>query len=264
MPDAEFDDPRLARLTDPFDPDRTDLDAYVALAVGLGHDAGVRRVLDVGCGTGTLALRLVDRGFEVTGLDPAGASLDLARAKPGADRVRWLLGDATTLEAPGDGGAAVRADLATMTANVAQVFLTEAALDATLRALHAVLAPGGHLCFESRVPAARAWERWTPEHTTERRTVEGVPGVGTVTTWCELLEVDEPRVTFRWTNVLEDGDDAGLVLRSVSTLRFWTLPELEAALRRTGFDLVEVRDAPDRPGREHVVLARTAAQVSRP
>ena len=93
MPDAIFEDRRLAAVYDPLDPDRSDLDAYVAIA----DELGVRSVLDVGCGTGTFALLLADRGIDVVGVDPASASLDVARAKPGADRVRWLHGDATSL-----------------------------------------------------------------------------------------------------------------------------------------------------------------------
>jgi hypothetical protein len=44
MPDALFDDPRLARLYDPLDPDRSDLDVYAAMAA----EFGARSVLDVG------------------------------------------------------------------------------------------------------------------------------------------------------------------------------------------------------------------------
>ena len=73
-------------------------------------------VLDIGCGTGTLACRLAARGLTVTGVDPAQASLDVARSKPGADRVIWLLGDATTLPP-------MTVDVVTMTGNVAQVFV---------------------------------------------------------------------------------------------------------------------------------------------
>lgn len=113
MPDAIFAHPRLARIYDQLDPDRGDLDAYAATA----SESGARSVLDVGCGTGTFACLLAGRGLAVTGVDPASASLEVARAKPGAEAVRWLHGDATSLPP-------MRADLATMTGNVAQVFLT--------------------------------------------------------------------------------------------------------------------------------------------
>jgi ubiquinone/menaquinone biosynthesis C-methylase UbiE len=61
------------------------------------EEFGARTVLDVGCGTATFACLLVARGIEVVGVDPATASLEVARAKPGADRVRWIHGDATML-----------------------------------------------------------------------------------------------------------------------------------------------------------------------
>jgi SAM-dependent methyltransferase len=111
--DAIFEEPRLAEIYDPLDVDRSDLDAYVALA----REFSAGTVLDVGCGTGTLACLLAGRGLEVIAVDPAAASLDVARRKPGADRVRWLHGDATNLPA-------LQVDLATMTGNVAQVFMT--------------------------------------------------------------------------------------------------------------------------------------------
>ncbi len=76
--DEEFRHPRLAALYDALDPDRGDLQAYVDLVVELGAD----RVLDVGCGTGRLALMLAAGGYDVVGVDPAAASLAVARAKP--------------------------------------------------------------------------------------------------------------------------------------------------------------------------------------
>src|SRR5687768_13695678 len=103
MADDGFEIPRLAQLYDPLDPDRRDLDVYV----GIAEELGARSVLDVGCGTGTFALMLAARGIEVVGVDPARASLDVARAKPGAGGVRWLEGDATTLPP-------LQVDLATM------------------------------------------------------------------------------------------------------------------------------------------------------
>ena len=91
MADAIFEDPRLAAMYDALDPDRSDLEVYAAIA----DELEAMRVLDVGCGTGTFALLLAERGLEVIGVDPAGESLAVARAKPGAERVRWIHGDAT-------------------------------------------------------------------------------------------------------------------------------------------------------------------------
>ncbi|MEU0059375.1 class I SAM-dependent methyltransferase, partial [Streptomyces sp. NPDC006334] len=153
MVDDCFGHPRLAAIYDPLDPDRGDLDAYLRIA----EDFGARRVLDIGCGTGVFALLLADRGIEVVGVDPARASVDVARAKPGGERVRWICGDATELPP-------LRVDLATMTANVAQAIVDPHVWRGTLRGAGEALRPGGHLVFETRDPAGRAWEEWTREN----------------------------------------------------------------------------------------------------
>jgi len=236
--DAIFEDPRLAQVYDPLDPDRSDLDVYVQLV----DELGARSVLDIGCGTGTFACALAQRGIDVIAVDPAGASLDVARAKPGADAVHWLQGDATTLPP-------LRVDAAFMTANVAQVFLTDDDWEATLRGARQALRPGGHLVFETRDPARRAWEQWTPELT---RTVVDVPGIGVVESWEEVTDVTGDLVTFRSLTRFQRDD---LLIESTSTLRFRDRPEVESSLRREGFQTVDVRDAPDRPGRELVFVA---------
>ncbi len=74
-PDLIFSDPRLAEIYDDLDGDRDDLDFYETIIAELGASS----VLDIGCGTGALACRLAQRGLDVTGLDPAAASLDVAR-----------------------------------------------------------------------------------------------------------------------------------------------------------------------------------------
>lgn len=242
LTDAFFADPRLAALYDALDGPRTDLDAYVAIV----EEIGARSVLDVGCGTGSLACRLAALGVAVVAVDPAAASLDLAQRKPGAEHVRWIHGNAAAV--PDD----VEVDLATMTGNVAQVFATDVDWTTTLDAIRARIRPGGWLVFETRDPSARAWERWTKEHTL--RTLS-VPGVGEVTTWTDLIDVAEPRVSFRHTFHFESDR---IELTSDSTLRFRNRDELAATLRAAGFELHAIRDASDRPGLELVVLAQTA------
>ncbi|CAG6399128.1 class I SAM-dependent methyltransferase [Streptomyces cocklensis] len=239
MTDEHYVHPRLAPLYDPLDPDRRDLDAYLALAAELGAE----RVLDIGCGTGTFALLLADRGIDVTGVDPARASLDVARAKPGAERVRWICADATALPP-------LRADLATMTGNVAQAVAAPDVWQRTLAGAHRALRPGGYLVFETRDPSRRAWEAWNRAETDR---VTQIPGVGEVHTWIDLLEVALPLVTFRGTYVFASD---GQTLTSHSTLRFRERAEIEADLAAQGFAVREVRDAPDRPGKEFVVVAQ--------
>ena len=245
MPDATFDDARLAALYDPLDPDRSDLDVYVALA----DELGARSVLDIGCGTGTFALLLAARGCDVVGVDPAGASVDVARAKPGADAVRWVVGEAAA-------ALPLQVDLVTMTANVAQVFTTEDAWREVLGAAREALRPGGHVVLETRDPDRRAWEGWTRELTDH---VTQVEGVGRVRGWHEVVAVDDgPEgllVTFDSVTVLPEGTR----LPSSSTLRFATRAQVEGALAACGFELLELRDAPDRPGAELVFLARRPA-----
>ncbi|MFD9072626.1 class I SAM-dependent methyltransferase [Streptomyces lasiicapitis] len=239
MADEHFQDPRLAALYDPLDPDRGDLDPYLRLA----EEFGARRVLDIGCGTGVFALLLAERGIDVVGVDPALASLDVARGKPGGERVRWINGDATELPL-------LRVDLATMTANVAQAITDPGAWRATLKGAHEALRPGGHLVFETRDPSRRAWETWNREAS---HGVTEVAGVGAVESWVDLVEVDGPLVTFRWSYVFAAD---GQVLTSESTLRFRERQEVEADLLAQGFVVDDVRDAPDRPGRELVFVAR--------
>ena len=242
MADDVFEHPRLVAIYDALDPDRSDLDAYAVIA----DEIGARRVLDIGCGTGTFALRLADRGLEVTGVDPALGSLDVARAKPSAERVHWIHGDATFLPP-------MQVDLATMTGNVVQAILDPPDWDRTLRGVYEALRPGGHFVFETRVPAYRAWQDWNRETS---HTVTQIEGVGAVETWVDVTEVSGPLVAFRWTGVFaSDGE----VLSSDATLRFRAPDEVEASLVANGYNLDEVRGAPDRPGREFVFFARRTA-----
>ncbi|WP_420451709.1 hypothetical protein [Ilumatobacter sp.] len=68
----------------------------------------------------------------------------------------------------------------------------------------------------------------------------------------ELTSVDQPLVSFRWKFHFLD---TATVIESDSTLRFRNLDELESSLSRAGFAIDQVRDAPDRPSREFVVIA---------
>jgi SAM-dependent methyltransferase len=239
VPDPIFAHPRLAAIYDFIDDDRSDLDAHVAIA----EELGARSVLDIGCGTGTFACRLATSGTRVTGLDPARASLDVARQKPGAGQVDWVHGNVSHLPT-------LSVDLATMTGNVAQVFLTESEWTQVLAAVRTAVRPRGWLVFEARDPSRRAWESWTRNQTYRR---VAIPHVGRVDTWIELIQVELPYVWFRHTfHFLADDTE----LTSDLTLRFRTRDEFAETLDGAGLSVREVRDAPDRPGREFVFVAQ--------
>jgi SAM-dependent methyltransferase len=238
--DTHFEDPRLASVYDPLDPDRSDLGVYMAIV----DEFAAQSVLDVGCGTGTFACLLANLGVSVIGLDPAAASLAVARTKLGASKVHWIQGDVTALPP-------LQVELATMTGNVAQVFVDDVEWVSTLSVIRAALTPQGHLVFESRIPEDRAWLRWRRESSLTRVTI---PGIGSLEYWVEVTDVQDGLVSFLSTFVFEQD---GAVLTSSSTLRFRSEEELAVSLESAGMSVMEFRDAPDRPGREMVFIAQS-------
>jgi len=239
MPDQIFEDPRLVAIYDDFDGKRNDLDHYLNIA----REFKAKSILDVGCGTGCFACLLSEHGHEVTGLDPAKNSLEIARKKPHADQVRWILGDTASMPP-------MKVDMAVMTGNVAQVFLTDESWRENLTSIHHALKKNGHLVFEARNPEKQAWLKWTRENTYSRLQI---PDIGFVEGWCEVTNASEELVSFRWTYTFESD---GSVLSSDSTLRFRTRNTIEDSLKQTGYVIHDVRDAPDRPGQEFVFVAR--------
>ena len=246
------EDPRLVQVYDVECAGRADHDFYLALAAELG----ARTVTDLGCGTGVLACDLAARGHDVIGVDPSEAMLDAARHRPGGDRVVWVRGDAEVLTDD--------QDLLVMTGHVAQYLVTDSAWDATLQRIRQSLAVDGHVAFEMRNPAARAWERWTEEAT--RATYEHPLG-GTFTSWGQVVDVvgdtadiDDPAccptVTTVGHTLLPDGQH----LVATETLRFRTLERLHTSLRLAGLEVVQVwgdwdRSPVTRTSPELIVLA---------
>lgn len=220
--DRHYVDPRLVELYDIENTRGADTDFYIRLAAELE----ARTILDLGCGTGLLTRELAVDDRLVVGVDPAPAMLACARRQPGADRVKWVEGDAGALGTPD-------ADLVTMTGNVAQVFLDNSEWAATVRAIHAALRPGGHLAFESRNPDCRAWEQWNRDATYESIDLPDGP----MECWLELISVGNGRVRIDGHNVFAD---TGEVVVASSELRFRSLAELTNSLIDAGFTIEHV------------------------
>lgn len=180
-------DSRIVDLYDGDNADGSDHDYYRSLAA----DGKVKRILDLGCGTGILTVTFSGPGRTIVGVDPSPSMLAYARKRAGAEKVTWIEGDSGDLNAD-------KFDLMVMTGNVAQ-HIPDPYWKQTLKDLRGVASAGATLAFESRNPAIRAWEIWVGEEPTTKDTM-----FGPLTEWCEGEELEDGQVRLRSFNKFED------------------------------------------------------------
>lgn len=217
-----YTDDRLVALYDEFNQGTWDTDFYAAELGGISL-----RIADIGCGTGSFAVRLARLGHVVTGVDPAPRMLAVARSRPGADRVTWV--DGTARDLPGG-----PFDAAVMTGHAFQCLLTDEEILETLAEVRRRLAPGGRFLFETRNPARRAWLDWQSPDGPDAVDSSAGP---LLTAWT-LVEVRDELVTFEgWTRFEADGTE----ITDSSTLRFAPPTRLAALLDEAGYGRVEWR-----------------------
>jgi ubiquinone/menaquinone biosynthesis C-methylase UbiE len=218
MADRLFEDADLAALYDAWSPRevRSDYDFHFPMVMA------AEALLDVGCGTGSMLHEARDAGHagRLVGLDPAGGMLAQARKRRDID---WIQGDLAGVDFDAE------FDLVVMTGHAFQVLVTDDEVRAALAAIHRALKPGGRFAFETRNPAARAWERWTPEFA---RTVTP-PGAEPVRIVTQVIRpFDGTTLTF--THTFSGSAWPGATV-SESTLRFLDAPTLSAFLAGAGF-----------------------------
>jgi SAM-dependent methyltransferase len=212
MTDLHYTDPRLARLYDQDCGWGPDLDFYLRLA-----GPAPRRILDLGCGTGTLCLAFAERGHHVTGADPAAAMLAVAASKPRALQVRWVESDAQSFVS------ADRFDLIVMTGHAFQVLTDDVAVAKTFDVMHRHLAPGGTVAFETRNPHRDWASRWHGQNGTHL--LDGV----TVQQSRNVLGASDGQITFATHYAFPE-----ITLTSVSRLRFLSSDEIAIRLKTAG------------------------------
>jgi ubiquinone/menaquinone biosynthesis C-methylase UbiE len=248
MRNAEFNDPRLVAVYDAECPWSRDDDFFLSVV----NQTPGARVLDLGCGTGRLALGLSAAGHTVTGVDPAASSLTAARAKPGSDHVTWIEGTSADLPE-------AAFDVAVMTSHVAQFFVTPQTWRRTLADLKRALVPGGRLTFDSRDPNARKWDDWNPIDSRRQLTL---PDGNVVTAWTEVTTVKDRVVHFTIHYVMPAGDEVS----SEGTLAFRTEDEIRSSLIAAGFTIEHIyggwnRDPIGSPDGELLVVARSSGDT---
>ena len=127
-----------------FDPAFTD--AVAGVLAGL---AGRGRALELGIGTGRIALPLARRGVPVHGIDMSRAMVARLRAKPGGDAIGVTIGDFATTRVDG------MFSLAYLVFNTINNLTTQEEQVACFRNAAAHLEPGGCFVIEVGVPELR-------------------------------------------------------------------------------------------------------------
>src|SRR5919198_5914682 len=124
--------------------------AVVEPAVDLLADlAGRGAALELGIGTGRIALPLAQRGIRVHGIDLSEAMVARLLAKPGAERIAVTMGDFATTTVEG------RFSVAYLVFNTIMNLTTQDEQVACFQNVAAHLEPGGRFVIEVVVPALR-------------------------------------------------------------------------------------------------------------
>ena len=125
--------------------------------------AGHGNILDAGCGSGDLALPLLQIAERIDAVDPSVAMLAAARARPSGDdpRMRWIAGcmEDVPLDPP----------YALVTTGESLHWMD---WPVVIRRFRELLVPGGHLAIVNRVEQRSAWaddlQRLIDRHSTNR------------------------------------------------------------------------------------------------
>ena len=213
----------FADVYDRWYPDVSDTAGTVAKLLALADD---RVVIELGVGTGRLALPLAEAGCSVRGVDSSASMLEELAAKPGAETIEVVKGDMASV----DLGKPGEASLVFVAFNTFFNLPSAEAQAQCFASVARVLAAGGRFVVETFVPPDPAD---LPSRGLSTHSVEADRVVLTAT------QTDADAQIIRGQHV--DITDDGIRLRPW-LLRFASLAELDAMAEAAGF-LLESRDA---------------------
>src|SRR6266516_2468277 len=148
MPEDHFGE----RVAERYDESATDLfePAVVDPVVDFLADlAGYGAALELGIGTGRIALPLARRGVRVHGIDLSEAMVTRLRAKPGGEEIAVTIGDFATTRVQGT------FSVAYLVFNTIMNLTTQDEQVACFQNVAAQLEPGGCFVIEVGIPALR-------------------------------------------------------------------------------------------------------------
>jgi SAM-dependent methyltransferase len=191
-------------------------DAECALLADL---AAGGRVLELGIGTGRVALPLAASGVDVYGIDTSPAIVAKMRAKPGGDAIPVTIGDMADVAVDGD------FSLVFVVFNTLFMLTTKQDQERCFRNVAARLEPGGRFLVHVFVPDTSRIERG------ENLTVKSV-GVDSVRLDATLFDAGAQRIDTTQIRIAESG------IRLVhARIRFAFPPELDQMARLAGLEL---------------------------
>lgn len=196
---------------------------------GLLQKVNVKDIADLGCGTGRLTTHLAKAGYHIVAIDPNEEAIEYAKNKKCLGEVTWIVGDSSKLQTN-------TFDAVIMTANVAQVFLTEESWRRTISDAYRALKPGGHFIFDTRNPLAKEWEQWEKDLTPDIAMCE--VNKESLEIWTEYEGFIEDVFTFYET--VKNATTGEIVIREKMQLKFRSQEEILESLGKVGFSLTHV------------------------
>jgi SAM-dependent methyltransferase len=177
------------------------------------------RALELGIGTGRVAIPLAAGGVEVHGIDASRAIVNQLRAKAGGDAIPVTIGDMADVPVDGD------FPLVFVVANTFFMLTTQEAQERCFRNVAAHLPPGGRFLLQVFVPDTARIERG------EHLAIKDV-GLDTVRLDATLFDGPAQRTDTTQIRITEHG------IRLVhARIRFAYPPELDQMARQAGLEL---------------------------
>lgn len=250
----------LARLYDvDLIEDPGDLDLYVALARRTGGP-----ILELGGGTGRLAVPLAEHGHDVTVVDLDPAMLERASRRVedmpnGSGRVDLVEGDLLDLRLQDAGSYA----LAFIALNTLFLLATRERQRAALRVLAAHLAPGGLAVVDVWLPEVDDLVRFDGRMIFEYERID--PETGLRVTKVDAARHDSATAVVDLTSIFEEGVPGGPTVRWIrrDALRLVGADELRGMAEDAGLEIETMAGSYDldplRPGSDRAILVARRA-----
>jgi ubiquinone/menaquinone biosynthesis C-methylase UbiE len=188
-----------------------------------------RTVLDVGCGTGSAAFVMADRGLDVVGVDASAEMIAEARRKgEGRGNPRFLVSRMEALDIP------ERFDLAASLFDTVNYVTNPADLQEAFHRIHRHLLPGGLWIFDMNTPFALEMELFTQNNL---RT-----GAEPRYDWRSHYDRGARLTTVDMTFYVKRGNRR-VTMKETHRQRAYALDEIRAMLESAGFEVLDIAEA---------------------